>query len=254
MGKNIIEFIGPPGVGKTAIYRALCRHWQANHNWIYQDALLAPKKPPIFKLAQWMEYNTQVVLGRKLAKALPVESGLRFVNNNKELAAFCWNHLSDPTFFNDQSIGKRFRAAYFLFLDFCRYQAIQENENGCHRSCIIDEGLLQKSFLIHDNQEVMLAAIKQYLAVIPLPYATIYIDTPDKEIIKQRLHSRRKTLHPYFVKNETALLSETGKWQYLLQLIADIIEEKKVLIYRVDGAKPINENVRLIYQFLARIN
>jgi hypothetical protein len=252
MGKNIIEFIGPPGVGKSSIYKSLCKQWNANHNWIHQDALLAPPKPSLLKFTRWLEHTTQVLLGRKLAKTLPLDYGLRFVNNHKELAALCWNHLSDPGFFNDQAMGRRFRAAYFLFLDYCRYQAILEANS--RRTCIIDEGFLQKSFLILDDKQAMEDLVKRYVSVLPLPYAIIYVDTPDQELIKNRLRNRKKGLHPPGAKPDETILAETGKWQHLLQMIVDIIQQDQVIIHRVDGAKPIPENVKSIHQFLTRIS
>jgi hypothetical protein len=250
MEKKIIEIIGPPGVGKSSIYKSLCQDWNAKKNWIYQDALLAPKKPSFVTFTRWLEYKTQVLLGKKLAKALPVENGLRFVGNHEQLGAFCWHHLSNPTFFTDQESGKRFRAAYFLFLDFCRYQAIQDKSYD--GPCLIDEGFLQKSFLIHDDQQVMKDLIPQYLSLIPLPYAVIYIDTPDKHIIKERLHNRRKGGHSSVARNEDVLVAETARWQDLLQMVLDTIGEK-VTVYKIDGAKPIRENVAVINNFLTNI-
>lgn len=250
MGKRIIEFIGPPGIGKSSIYKAVCQQWNKKNNWIHQDALLAPRKPGLLHFVQWLIYNFQVLLGRKLVKSLPVDFGLRFINHYRELAGFCWDHLSDPAFFNGQALDMRFRSAYFLFSDFSRYQAIQESVHPL--PCIIDEGLLQKSFLIHDDDQVMRDLVRRYISLIPLPYAIIYIDTPDKQLICQRLQSRKKKLPAHLTKNRQELLAETEKWQHLLGMILEMVRHQ-VIVCRVDGARPVQENVQLIQAFLANL-
>jgi guanylate kinase len=251
MGKHIIEFVGPPGIGKSSIYKSLCKQWNKDDNWIHQDALLAPRKPGLLDFANWLAYHVQVLLGKKLAKSIATEYGLRFADHHRDLAGFYWNHLSDPVFFPDQALDKRFRAAYFLFSDFCRYQAIQESPSD--RPCAIDEGLLQKSFLLHDDQQLMRDLMRRYLLVVPLPYAIVYIDTPDKQVISERLHKREKKLPVHLAKNEQALLTETEKWQHLLQMMLEMVKDEKVIVYAVDGAKPIKDNVNLIREFLANL-
>jgi hypothetical protein len=251
MGKHIIEFIGPPGIGKSSIYKSVCQQWNKKNNWIHQDALLAPKKPGLLHFPRWLIYNFQVLLGRKLVKSIPVDYGLRFVHHQPALAGFCWDHLSDPVFFNAQALDKRFRSAYFLFSDFSRYQAIQESAD--QRPCILDEGLLQKSFLLHEQEQLMRELLCRYLSLIPLPYAIVYIDTPNKQIISDRLQSRQKKLPAHLENNHPALLAETGKWQHLLRMTLEMVQQQQVSICRVDGAQPIKENVQLIRNFLANL-
>lgn len=249
MGKHIIEFVGPPGVGKSTLFNSLCQQWNKDSNWIHQDALLAPRKPGLLDFSNWLAYNSQVLLGKKLAKSIPIDYGLRFADKHRELAGFYWDHLSDPAYFQDQALDKRFRWAYFLFSDFCRYQAIQEKFSG--RPCVIDEGLLQKSFLLHDDQQLMRHLLRRYLTLVPLPYAIVYIDTPDQQILLQRLQKRKKKLPAHLEKNTQAVLAETGKWQQLLQMIIELVKEQQVIICPVDGARPIQENVKRISRFLA---
>jgi adenylate kinase family enzyme len=251
MGKHIIEFLGPPGVGKSSLYNALCQQWHQDSNWIHQDALLAPPKPGMLDFTNWLAYTFQVLQGKKRAKSIPIEYGLRFADQHQELAGFYWDHLSDPVFFQDPALDKRFRWAYFLFSDFCRYQAIQQKPSN--RPCVIDEGLLQKSFLLHEDEELMRHVMRRYLALVPLPYAIVYIDTPDQQILLDRLQKRKKKLPAHLEKNTQAVLAETGKWQRLLQTILELVKEQQVIICAVDGARPIPENVQRISGFLANL-
>lgn len=252
MGQKIIEVIGPPGVGKTSIYRSLCYTCPPDAGWTYQDALLAPARPGIGEFPHWLKYQASCLLGKKMAKAIPAEFGVRFVQENKELAQFFWDHLSNPEFGGNGEPAHRFRSAYFLFSDFCRYQAIREN--ACSKPCIIDEGFLQKSFLLPANQQALQDLIDRYLALLPLPYALVYIDTPHKHLISDRLQHRKKRHLTHIGKDEAGLLEETEKWQYLLQTILEKTEHRNVLTYKIDGAKPIAVNVNLIKEFLAAIN
>ena len=247
VSQKIIEFIGPPGIGKTSIYESLCKTWRSTSNWTYQEALLTPK-PHFSEFNKRVEYRLRRLLGKKIIKSIPVEYGLRFVENHQELADFCWNYLSDTQAGAAQEISKRFRAAHFLFTDFCRYQAVMESNAA--QPCIIKEGLLQKSFFIHDDEQVMLAAIDKYIPLLPLPYAIIYINTPDKNIIVERLRSRKKVIASHLGKGYKDLLADIEKWQYLLDLIVEKMKCKNVPIYHIEGSKPVEENVISINKLL----
>jgi len=243
VSQKIIEIIGPPGIGKTTIYESLCKTWRSTLNWTHQEALLTPK-PHFSELNKWVEYRFRKLLGKKITKSIPVEYGLRFVENHQELANFYWNYLSDAQDGTTQEISKRFRAAHFLFTDFCRYQAIAESNAA--QPCIINEGLLQKSFFIHDDEQVMLAAINKYIPLLPLPYAIIYINTPDKNIIIERLRTRKKIIASHLGKGYKDLLVDIEKWQYLLNVIVEKMKCKNVPIYHIEGSKPVEENVVFI--------
>lgn len=250
-GKKIIEIIGPPGAGKSTLYHLVCQKWRPQYNWIHQDAILAPKKPGILQLAQWLQYNAHALLGKRLVKHIPVDMGLRFIENHQDFASFCWSHLSSSVTTNGQDLAKRFRAAHFLFADFRRYQAIYESP--CTKPCLIDEGFLQKSFLLQDNKEKMQALTEQYLSLQPMPYGIIHIDTSDRQVISQRLRTRKKVLPRHLAENEEALRAETKKWQNLLDMILSRVEKESVLVYHLDATKPIAENAELINQFLTRL-
>lgn len=251
MGDKIIEVIGPPGVGKSTIFQALCREWQPHFNWIYQDVLLSPEKPAVNQFGQWLKYHGYQLLGKKSAKSIPVEYGTRFADENKELAKFYWDYLSNSGLPHNGQAAHRFRSAYFLFSDFCRYQAIRETT--CNKPCIIDEGFLQKSFLIHTDHHKMRQLIDHYLTLVPLPYALLYINTAQKNIISQRLRNRKKIHISHIGKDDAALMKETEKWQYLFNTILEKIETRNVLIYLIDGEQPVANNVALIKGFLAQI-
>lgn len=145
-----------------------------------------------------------------------------------------------------------FRHAYFLYDDFSTYQAIAEKRHP--KPCLIEEGFFQKSFLIHEDKQVMEDILDEYLAVLPLPHAVIELDTENVDLIIQRLKTRKKTIPSHQNKTDKELVLETEKWQYLNRLVYDKLRAKNVLVHRMDGGKPLNEKVALLESTLASIN
>ena len=254
MNTKIIEIIGAPGIGKSTIYQSLCKAWRPRSYWVHPDVLLT-SKPGIFSFRKWLVYNLRITLGKKLTKSIPVDYGMRFAGEQQKLAKFCWKYLSDIQFSGDEDINKRFRSAYFLFRTFCTYQAILENAPA--KPCIIQEGFLQKSFFLSDDKDddlIINELLNKYLQLIPLPYAVIYIDTPDiKEIIK-RLRGRDKIIASQVGMNDEALKRDIEKWQIAQNNILEKLKSAGVLIIRINGNQPIKENVSRIQQLLKNIN
>jgi thymidylate kinase len=250
MKPKIIEIIGPPGVGKSTIYQSLCRTRKPGSHWVYPDVLLT-SKPGFFSFRKWLVYQLRMLQGKKLTKSIPVDYGLRFADQHHELAEFCWSLLSDAPFNRDKEIGKRFRSVYFLFTTFCTYQAIAEKCPPI--PCIIEEGLLQKSFFIRDDEEdhqLINELLNKYLLLVPLPYAVIYIDTPDiKEIVK-RLRGRNKIIASHLDKDDAALRRDIEKWQYTYHYILERLKNAGVLIVRLNGIQPVQENVSRIKELM----
>jgi deoxyadenosine/deoxycytidine kinase len=243
MRTKIIEIIGPPGVGKTTLYHALCKSWKPGDKWIYQDLLLADK-PRFSNFSKWMEFRFRQLLKKKLARSLPTEYGLQFIAHHQKLAGFYWNQLSDEQIYSDEEIDKRFRSAFFLFTDFCRYEAIMERHSAV--PCIINEGLLQKSFVVQNNSQQLPLFISQYLPLLPLPHAIIYLNTWNMDLILERLSTRKKIIASHAGKNRQEILADISKWQYQFQLMLEWMQGHNVPVYTLDAEKPVAKNVSLL--------
>ncbi|SIT75506.1 hypothetical protein [Pontibacter indicus] len=251
MKSKIIEVIGPPGVGKSTIYEALCATWTPSCAWIYQEELLARPKPSITQLSAWLEYNLRKIMAKPKVKSIPVEYGLRFSNSYKELANFCWEYLTDSDMPLNRQAGNRFRSSYFLFNDFCRYQAILERINGV--PCLLQEGFLQKSFLLHESPQTIKSTLQTYLSLIPVPSAILLIDTSEVDIIVERLILRKKVIASHMNADAELLTSETKKWRQLLLTSVAALEQNGVQVYHLDASRPVRENVALARQYLNSI-
>ena len=246
---KIVEVIGPPGIGKSTIYNALCKRWRTNASWIYQEALLTPGKPSFSAFSKWLEYQFRKFSGKPKKMSLSIDYGLQFVNNNVELAHFFWNHLSDPHTYKHEEIGNRFRSSYFLFSDFCRYQALLAT--GTDKTCVIDEGFLQKSFLLQENKQKMIDIVNRYIPLLPLPDALIYINTTNKDVILDRLGGRKKVIASHLGKDKDALLIDIEKWQFLFELITEKMQRYHIPVYNINGERPVEENVFLLNKILS---
>jgi adenylate kinase family enzyme len=254
MKPKIIELIGPPGIGKSTVYQSLCKTWKPGSQWVYPDVLLA-SKPRFLSFSKWLEYHLRLVLRKKLTKSIPIDYGLRFAGQQQQLATFCWNYLSDIQFSNDEEINKRFRSAYFLFSNFCMYQAILEKAPA--KPCIIQEGFLQKSFFIQDDQghdQLINELLNKYLLLIPLPYAIIYMDTPDINEIIKRLRGRNKIIASHLDKDDEALQRDIEKWQQTHNRILEKLKSAGVLIVKINGRQPVKDNVSRIKELLKNID
>lgn len=246
--------MGPPGVGKSTIYQSLCKTWKPGSKWVHPDVLFT-SEPNFFSFRKWLLYRLSVMLGKKLTKTIPVDYGLRFAEQQPELAEFCWNCLSDTRCYDNEAINKRFRSAYFLFGTFGVYQAILEK--AAAKPCIIQEGFLQKSFFIKDDEDhadhFMDELLDKYLQLIPLPYAVIYIDTPDVEEIVKRLRGRSKVIASHQGKDDAALQQDTEKWQRTQHQMLEKLKSAGVLIVRINARQPVRETVSIIKELLKEI-
>lgn len=242
MRSGIIEIIGPPGVGKTAIYDSLCKTWNFKSKWIYPEALMAYQSQTS-GLKKMFDFKLRKVLGKKVSGSIPVDYGLRFAANNQALSEFYWSHLSNVQVYANEENSMRFRSAYFLFSDFCKYQVVMEMKLNI--PCIINEGLLQKSFLINKDDAFMKDALVRYLPLLPLPDAIFYINTK-KHVIVQRLLKRKKVIASHVGRDYNGLLADTEKWQNLLDLVLEKMHSMHIPIYNIDGEKTIRENVNYL--------
>jgi hypothetical protein len=243
---KVIEIIGPPGVGKSTLYKAFCKKWNSQANWIFPEKLLSSNQP-LSQFTFWPEYHLRKLLSKD-CKTIPVEFGNRYIENHKELSQFLWRHVSDPVVYDDDQIGKRFRASYFLFRDFCRYQAIWEANSN--KPCIIDEGLLEKSFFVSTDEQLMISTMNEYLPLVPLPHAIIYVNTRHNDVIADRLINRKKIIASHMGKDKKALEKDIELWQFLFELIIQRMTEYKIPVYSIDGLKPIGEKVSMLHEIL----
>jgi hypothetical protein len=251
---NTVELIGPPGVGKSTLYKETCKHWKQSFKWVYEDRLLSEDKPPIYNSFSWLEYTYREISGKPLSKSLPVGFGLKFIDEHKELADFLWKYMNKnekPVSGSCAGTDRKFRLAYFLFYTFCRYEAIGIKINK--KPCLIEEGFLQKSIFMQQPIEGQEDFISQYLSLMPLPSAVVYINIKNPLFIVERLKNRKKVIVSHTGKDSNELFLEIRKWQQYFKLAMNILVSKGVRVFQVNGEYPVEENRKSITKFLDSI-
>ncbi|MDN3671150.1 hypothetical protein QWY93_17695 [Echinicola jeungdonensis] len=242
-----IEFIGAPGVGKSTLYKKLRGIKPPLQKWTYIDAVLKPA-PPFFKFLDWSNYQLRKLLKKKHHQSVNSIKGIKYIQKHKELAQFIWEHLSDSSFPANQILGQRYRSAFYLFRDFSRYQTISEVSQSTY--CIIDEGLLQRSYLLNNDPVKVNALLEEYLSLVPLPQAVFYVYIDSTPLILQRLKGRHKTLIGHIGLNNDDLFEDIQRWQMLMKLIVENIKRQGVKVFPINGENPVAENLKRILEIL----
>ncbi|WP_186756783.1 nucleoside/nucleotide kinase family protein [Echinicola salinicaeni] len=249
---NIVEIIGAPGVGKSSIFKELCNEWDNKQKWTHLDALITQSKRRsegfVKKSIDLIKYIFKI----KKHQSIQINKGIQFVQNHEELSKFFWQHLSNTEFDANADPAQRFRSAFFLYRDFCRYQDIQDNANGI--PCVMDEGFLQKSFLVHKDKKIIDAVLDDYLSLIQLPKAVIWVHVKPVDIILDRIRNRKKRIASHIDLGDKKLKYETKKWRRLIKLLIKKVEQKGVQVYKIDGMDPIEKNVAKVKSFLSNLS
>ena len=245
---NIIEMIGAPGVGKSTLYKELIKSWNGKSNWIYQEALLSPTAPSFLSPGKWIEYQLLRLLGRPAKPKFQVNDGLKFSDDNPVLTSFLWEHLTGLGDENCTNRGKLFRAAYFLYNDFCRYEAIKAKKST--KPCLIDEGFFQKSFLLHDDNVKLRKTVHEYLGCLSLPQSLIYVSLDNDEELLKRLSGRKKVIASHIGKNMEGLLADNDRWRSLFSILISELKQRNVQVHVVNGESSIADNVSYLNSIL----
>jgi len=248
---NIVELIGPPGIGKSTIYNTACSKWKKSDGWIHEDELYAPSLSPLSSLTDRMVHAIRRLTGKKYNKSLPLNYGMDFVNQHPKLAEFIWDHLGKNHPGKNQ-VAYRYRAAYFLFLTFSRYQGIIREKS--FRPVLLEEGFLQKSFLVNPDEEYMSSILDKYLPLIPMPIAVICLKAPNRKLILERIRMRGKTIAAHEGKTDLEILQEIHQWERLNVLICRKLSKVGVRISYLDGRNTLGENVAELSRILKELN
>ena len=240
--------IGPPGSGKTTIYKATIKMWQDDMPWIYQKILLNPNHKKN-RLINYIDNKIKHSTGKTDSPKLS-QSVLKFIEDHPGYAQICWQYINS-VYENDQSYAKyRFRAAYYLYCDFSRIQRIKEK--GEPRPCLIDEGLLQKSFLVDSMDTQLENNLHQYLELLPLPYAVVILKISSISDIVQRLFERKREIFKINMESEESLKKLTAKWQKYISNLIEQLDKYNIRIIYLDAGQPANKNAQQLANELAK--
>lgn len=170
--------------------------------------------------------------------------GSTIFKKTKNWPTFTGNIFTIPIFQPIFDISFRFRAIFYLYRDFCKHQAIQDAATD--KLCILDEGLLQKSFLIHEDVKIIQDLLDEYLALLPLPRAIFWVDIANVEEIVKRIKNRQKIIASHIGEDDKGLFELSMRWRRLIELIAEKLQRYEVKVFELDGEMTLDENVEVI--------
>ena len=244
---RIIEIVGPPGIGKSTIYNTLSSLWKQQDSWLPQNALLRRSNPPISQFRHWIGHHVTGILSLKKSTAVPVEVGLRFANNHKALSFFFWSYLCGHAT-SKKDTGNAFSTAYFLFKDFCRYQAIWDASSP--RPCLLDNGFLSKAFLFHQEEEQLKQQLDEYLSLVPLPHAIICLEKEGSETV---FHTGADQSVNGQKPHQAAELMNLDRYKAVYKMIVEKMEGYNIPLCRVNVRNTNEKNLPILLNFLQRM-
>jgi deoxyadenosine/deoxycytidine kinase len=239
-----VEFVGVPGVGKTATYTQLkCSTSSFNYYHNFR------KNPYSIKGA----VNNKIQSLRKkfhsspLLSTKPEDLLARFLEENQELADKFWEVVlldNDPFIKNHQ-----FHIINYIRKIIEKIQLIKEDPSPRH--FVVDEGLIHnyRYFLPNDKGESVDQKLTQLFQIMDLPQAIVFFHGDIPEIVDRTL-ARNKLLEKDMNLSKTDLIlsreEEMMDWIKSIQ----ILKEKKVEVLWVESHEDIDHKVQKITRFI----
>ena len=245
---KIVEFFGPPGVGKSTIFREIELRWKKDLTWITSKhwSLATRQKNKYYRF----NFLKRFIKNYDIDSIKLNEAGNRFIAQYPEFIDACWQNI---VYKHKESLNKldiRFQKVLYLQKQIQKIQML--GENNCDKVCLLDEGvvhlipnaLYKSSNLSEEHEE-----IRSLINVMPLPEAIVSIDTDAKEIA-QRLYTRSKIISMY--KNldisELEILSEIDRERR--SIILNILENQGMPILKIDSSLDSATNAKKVISFM----
>jgi dephospho-CoA kinase len=245
---KIIEFFGPPGVGKSTIFKEIELRRKKNFKWITSKYW----SQATFDQNRYFSFNFyKGLITKSSVDAIKLtDAGNRFIIQYPEFMDACWQNIINKHKVSYNKLDIRFQKAIYLQKQIQKIQVLRENDSA--KVCLLDEGvvhlipnaLYKSSNLLEEYEEIRLL-----IKVIPLPEAIISIDTDAKEIA-QRLSKRSKVISMYRNLDvfELEILSEIDRERR--SMILNILENQAMPILKIDSSLDVATNAKKVISFM----
>ncbi|WP_152421371.1 hypothetical protein [Natronococcus amylolyticus] len=228
-----VEFIGPPGVGKSTIHQKISKQSR------YYGSL------PGEVCARLLTTRKHILLQRLMPDK-------------------AWNYIADS--FLKYRVGNHFLPEFIQkhpeyvpkVIDIC--EEIQYESNRVSRQCLwvascyqigmesretgevlcMHEGFLQKTVAIAWRSDRGLSLAKEYLEDIPLPRAVVYL-TAQPTVCLQRQEKRKRTVVAKDWAEEP--LATQNKLSNLCSNVVALLEDMEIDVIEINNDGPIKETV-----------
>ena len=247
---KIIEIIGPPGVGKTTIYKELTRRWVKEYNWAPKSEFMPKVSKSKFGMTDYWIIQARKMLAKPLYDdKILLKASYKFLKENPDFVSLCWKLITNNRQRNHLDVDNRFRSAYHLYPVLGTYQYIVDSADP--RLCITDELLIHRIILV-TNEKISSNDISLFSRYVPLPYALILLDAP-ADVIAQRSMERKRNIiiHENRSIKELIKLAEVDREK--LKITTNKLQQKGVKILSIDTTKPISNVLKVLLTFLENI-
>jgi hypothetical protein len=186
---EIIEFIGPRGVGKSTVYKELIKRKSGKGFFDPVQNFLPIKSNINFLSRDFINFLIKKVINKPFVDNAEIrEASYKFLSQHKNFSGICWDLITKNQNYDHNGTDNRFRVASNLYLYFGIYQAIVDSVNP--NLCIIDELLLHTMVQLTNNEEINKEDIFVFVQNVPLPKAVILFDAPC-QLLAERSYNRK---------------------------------------------------------------
>jgi hypothetical protein len=244
---EIIEFIGPPGVGKSTLYDGLVKKWRKNYTWAPVGHFLPVLNKPNPVTSGFWELQIRKLLRRPVYSRHKIPGhAYEFLGENPQFVSLCWDLIDRNRKEDHLGVDNRFRSAYYLFSVFGNYQAIRKSSDP--RVCVTDELLVHRIIQI-TKATIDTGDLSEFVDMVPIPHAIVHLDAP-ADVLTERLLKRKKRIlrHKSLQPDQLYELSRLDKTK--IDTVANLLGKRETVLLNVDTQKSVMECVDQIIYFL----
>jgi len=248
---KVIELSGPPGVGKTTLYREISIRWKKKFSWIPGHYLCPHPNFSFQYILLVFSIARQKMKGKKVGVFDEVKTAARnrFVAQYQAYIDVCWNDILSKQKNSYNGWDLRLHKAQQLAEVIEIFQLLRESE--IDKFALMEEGLIHLIDVLNfsDTPEDIIKTID----VMPLPDALINIRADLFENVKRLTH-REKCITIHRSLNVQQLEQITRKSQERRTIINEILQNKGIPILNIDSQEEIKTNADKIISFIEALN
>lgn len=237
---QIIEFVGPSGVGKSTTYAALNKLWRPGDKW-------TPFHKCDFGIERTVKESVEVGVRYITGKIVPnVNERIinaaksAFIDQHPAIVDQYWKCISNRPL---EANGKDLRLNVLNFIMHLSATCQLVDNYKKARYCILEEGLIQNlGFLISSGEESELKAqVNHFIKMLPFNLIVFHFQIDIDNLIGRALSREKRTfldkgLTPSQVKER--LQKSLAKQNSVIE----ILESKNIRVINVDATKSPTQN------------